>query len=132
MKKQTLLILGVVAVAGFFAWKKGLFGKKTQTTEPGEPAEPETTDESETPGKPVAPGTAPATIIDVTKGNITVPEAIEQAKSIVENVKNVKVLIKTPPGQKNIKVQRKEAKKVKRAEKKAKRKEKKKAKQKAN
>lgn len=129
MKKQTLLILGVVAVAGFFAWKKGLFGKKAETTEP---AEPETADESETPGKPVAPGTAPATIIDVTKGNITVPEAIEQAKSIVENVKNVKVLIKTPPGQKNIKVQRKEAKKVKRAEKKAKRKEKKKAQQKAN
>lgn len=117
MKKNSLLILGVIAVAGFFAWKKGLFGKKAETTEP------ETIDEESkgetTPGKPgtTTPGTsAPATIIDVTKGNITVPQAIDQAKSIVEKYKGLKVLIKTPKGQKNIQVSQKKKKpKTKRA-----------------
>jgi hypothetical protein len=124
MKKNSLLIFGVIAVAGFFAWKKGLFGKKAETTEP------ETIDEESkgetTPGKPgtATPGTAtpgqsaPATIIDVTKGNITVPQAIEQAKDIVEKFKSLRVLIKTPKGQKNIQVSRKKKKpKTKRAKK---------------
>jgi len=135
MKKQSLLILGVIAVAGYFAFKKGLFGKKIETPE----TEPELTDdESKGEPKPFAPGTAPttpgntmapATIIDVTKGNISVPEAIEQAKNIVEKLKDVRVLIKTPKGQKNISVQRK--KKVK-TERKAKRKAKRQAKKQAS
>ena len=119
MKKNSLLIFGVIAVAGFFAWKKGLFGKKAETTEP------ETIDEESkgetTPGKPgtATPGqSAPATIIDVTKGNITVPKEIEQAKDIVEKFKSLRVLIKTPKGQKNIQVSRKKKKpKTKRAKK---------------
>jgi hypothetical protein len=119
MKKNSLLIFGVIAVAGFFAWKKGLFGKKAETTEP------ETIDEESkgetTPGKPgtATPGqSVPATIIDVTKGNISVPQAIEQAKDIVEKFKSLRVLIKTPKGQKNIQVSRKKKKpKTKRAKK---------------
>lgn len=111
MKKQsTLIIIAVLAVGGFFAYKKGLFGKKTEETETPE------TDESKDEAKGSEPGTAkasapgaPATIIDTTRGNITVPQAIEQAKTLVEAVKGAKVLIKTKRGDSNIMVKSKSA-----------------------
>jgi len=117
MKKQsTIIIIGILAIGGYFAFKKGLFGKKSE--EPGTETE---TDESKAETKEGEPGTekesapgkpgAPATIIDTTRGNITVPQAIEQAKSIVEAVKSAKVLIKTKRGNSNILVKGKSAKK---------------------
>mgnify|MGYP003325914356 CR=1 FL=1 len=108
MKKQNLLLLGAVAIAGFYAWKKGMFGgKKSEETTPEEKSE-ET--KEETPGGKPGTSTSAPTIIDISKGNITPAQAIEQAKNIVETVKNAKVLIKTKKGQKNIVVSKKKKK----------------------
>ena len=116
MKKQNYLIFGAIAVAGYLAYKKGLFGKKTEETP--EETTPEETKPEE--GKPMAPGTSSApgtapTIIDISKGNITPAQAIEQAKNIVDTIHNATVLIKTKKGQKNIVVKKKKTKKVKKA-----------------
>lgn len=115
MKKQNYLIFGAIAVAGYLAYKKGLFGKKTEET-PEETTPEETKSEGKpmSPGTSSAPGTAP-TIIDISKGNITPAQAIEQAKNIVDTINNATVLIKTKKGQKNIVVKKKKTKKVKKA-----------------
>jgi hypothetical protein len=115
MKKQNYLIFGAIAVAGYLAYKKGLFGKKTEET-----PEETTPEETKLEGKPMAPGTSSSpgtapTIIDISKGNITPAQAIEQAKNIVDTIHNATVLIKTKKGQKNIVVKKKKTKKVKKA-----------------
>lgn len=111
MKKQSTIIIVLLAIGGYFAYKKGLFGKKSEETEtPGTDESKDETKGSESgTSKASAPGTAPATIIDTTRGNITVPQAIEQAKTLVEAVKSAKVLIKTKRGSSNILVKGKSA-----------------------
>lgn len=110
MKKQNLLLIGALAVGGFFAWKKGLFGGggSDETAKGG--AEPGD-DDGEI-----------DTVIDTKKTGQTVKQALQQAKELSKNVKDIAVLVKTPKGQSNIvvssgkkKQERKAARKAKKA-----------------
>jgi hypothetical protein len=112
MKKQNLLLIGALAVGGFFAWKKGLFGGGGS-------------DETARGGSDVEAGDDDAgidTVIDTKKTGQTVKQALQQAKELSKNVKDIAVLVKTPKGQSNIvvssgkkKQERKAARKAKKA-----------------
>lgn len=112
MKKQNLLLIGALAVGGFFAWKKGLFGGGGS-------------DETARGGSETEPGDDDGeidTVIDTKKTGQSVSEAVRQAKELSKNVKDIAVLVKTPKGQSNVLVasgKKKEARKAKRQAKKA-------------
>lgn len=95
MKKQNLLLIGALAVGGYFAWKKGLFGG-SGSTEEGEETTPGE-EETET-------GTKKSidTVLDTRTSGLSIPQAIEQAKSLTKEVKDIAVLIKTPKGTSDI------------------------------
>lgn len=132
MKKNTttLLIVGALAVGGYLAYKKGMFGKKAAETD-------ETPDEApEGEGEPASKGgggtgsgsKGVTAIMNIATSGKPLSEAIEKAKGIVEDYKAKRVIIKTGKGKKDISVKRKAkktARKTKRTERKAKRKAKK-------
>ena len=94
MKKQSqLILLGALAVGGYYAYSKGMFGKKT--TE-------ETTPEETTPEETTKEKTQTA-IIDHSGGG-NVKQSIETAKEIVSQFKDIAVSIRTPKGQPNVKI----------------------------
>lgn len=117
MKKNTttILIIAALGAGAYYAYKKGLFGKKTD-------------EGAEAPGE-AEPGAEPATdkektdaVIDTVKQGITIPQAIEKAKEIATQLEDSKILIKTREGLKNIVVRhgaKKKARKELRATKKA-------------
>jgi hypothetical protein len=116
MKKQSqLILLGVLAVGGFYAYKKGMFGKKTtdittpEETTPEEKTPEEKTNtgggESYTTRYTPATTTTTATIDQSGGGNIK--ETIEKAKQLVSEVKDLTVKIKTPKGKPNVKIAKK-------------------------
>lgn len=107
MKKQSqLILLGALAVGGYYAYSKGMFGKKT--TE-------ETTPEETTPEEKTTEKTQTA-IIDHSGGG-NVKQSIETAKEIVSQFKDIAVSIRTPKGQPNVKIAKKKKKKYTKAEK---------------
>lgn len=130
MKKNTttLLIVGALAVGGYLAYKKGLFGKKSAETD-------ETPDEApEGEGEPASKGGGGSSsystggggtpaqkgvtaILDIATSGKPLSDAIVKAKGIVEDYKAGRVIIKTEKGKKNISVTRK----AKQTERKAKR-----------
>jgi hypothetical protein len=109
MKKQSqIILLGALAVGGYFAYKNGLFGKKTpEETTPEEttPEETTTTPTGETVTTKFVPATTTATIDQSSGGNVK--ESIEKAKELVSQFKDLTVKIKTPKGQPNVKVAKK-------------------------
>jgi hypothetical protein len=128
MKKNTttLLIVGALAVGGYLAYKKGMFGKKTETDEtPDEAPEGEdapTTTKGGGGSSSFATGGGGSTkgvtaILDIATSGKPLSDAIEKAKGIVEDYKAGRVIIKTEKGKKNISVTRK----AKQTERKAKR-----------
>jgi len=97
MKKQSqLILLGALAVGGYYAYSKGMFGKKT--TE-------ETSPEETTPEEKTTEKTQTA-IIDHSGGG-NVKQSIETAKEIVSQFKDIAVSIRTPKGQPNVKIAKK-------------------------
>lgn len=90
MKKNTLVILAVLGIGGYFAYKSGIFGKKDQArlTDEETPEETTATDKTETTKETIyaEPG--------------KVNEAITTAKQIVKDVKDAVVTIKTSTGKK--------------------------------
>lgn len=109
-KIKPIYLIGAAALAAYL-FRDKLFGKSTDQDQPGDDQltekEANTTD----------------AIIDTTKSGQTVTQAIETAKQIAKGYKDIKVLIKTPPGEKNIAYTRGEktpsARKKKRLEKRA-------------
>ena len=107
MKKQSqLILLGALAVGGYYAYSKGMFGKKT--TE-------ETTPEETTPEEKTTEKTQTA-IIDHSGGG-NVKQSIETAKEIVSQFKDIAVSIRTPKGQPNVKIAKKKKKRYTKEEK---------------
>jgi len=107
MKKQSqLILLGALAVGGYYAYSKGMFGKKT--TE-------ETTPEETTPEETTKEKTQTA-IIDHSGGG-NVKQSIETAKEIVSQFKDIAVSIRTPKGQPNVKIAKKKKKRYTKEEK---------------
>jgi hypothetical protein len=128
MKKNTttLLIVGALAVGGYLAYKKGMFGKKTETDEtpdevPEGEGEPKTT-KGDGGSSSYATGGGGGSkgvtaILDIATSGKPLSEAIEKAKGIVQDYKAGRVIIKTKKGKKNVSVTRK----AKQTERKAKR-----------
>ena len=111
MKKQSqLILLGALAVGGYYAYSKGMFGKKsTDETTPEETTPEETTKTSE--GKTYTSSYTPATTtttatIDQSGGG-NIKESIEKAKELVSQFKDLTVRIKTPKGKPNVKIAKK-------------------------
>jgi hypothetical protein len=98
-KIKPIYLIGAAAVAAYF-FRDKLFGAKTPDTE---------VDQAE--------AAKPDAVIDTTKTGQTVTQAINTAKQIAQGYNDVKVLIKTPKGEKDILLRKK-----KRADKKAARK----------
>ena len=111
MKKQSqLILLGALAVGGYYAYSKGMFGKKTtEETTPEETTPKETTKTGggETYTTKYAPATTTTTaVIDHSTGG-DISKSIETAKQIVSEAKNLAVRIKTAKGKPNIKIHKK-------------------------
>ena len=116
MKKQSqLILLGALAVGGYYAYSKGMFGKKTtEETTPEETTPEETTPKETTKtggGETYTTKYAPATttttaVIDHSTGG-DISKSIETAKQIVSEAKNLAVRIKTAKGKPNIKIHKK-------------------------
>lgn len=127
MKKNTttLLIVGALAVGGYFAYKNGMFGKKAEDETP-EDETPEDKTEGGGGGTPSGSGGGSkakkdlTAILDIENTGKPLSEAINKAKTLVEDYRAGKVVIKTPAGQKDIIVRRKSA--VERAKRQAERK----------
>lgn len=85
-KQNTLLYVGAAALA-FFLFKDKLIGKKTvdENTEVA-PADAKDADQ----------------VVDASAPGSSVTKAIETAKEIAQGFKDIKVLIKTPKGTKDI------------------------------
>jgi hypothetical protein len=83
-KIKPIYLIGAAAVAAYF-FRDKLFGAKTPDGE---------IDQTEAAGADA--------VVDTTKTGQTVSQAIETAKQIAQGYKDVKVLIKTPAGQKDI------------------------------
>ena len=118
MKKNTttLLIVGALAVGGYLAYKKGMFGKKTETDETPDEA-PEGEGEPASKGGGGTPAQKGVTaVLNIATSGKPLSEAIQKAKGIVEDYKAGKVIIKTGKS-KNVSVTRK----AKQTERKAKR-----------
>jgi hypothetical protein len=111
MKKQSqLILLGALAIGGYYAYSKGMFGKKsTEETTPEETTPEETTKngggETYTSRYTPATTTTTATIDYSSGGNIK--ETINKAKQLVSEVKDLTVKIRTPKGQPNVKIAKK-------------------------
>jgi hypothetical protein len=88
-KIKPMYLIGAAALAAYI-FRDKLFGAKTPDDE-------------------VLPqeATAPDATIDTTKTGQTVTQAIATAKQIAQGYQDVKVLIKTPDGQKNILLRKK-------------------------
>lgn len=117
MKKQNLLLIGALAVGGYFAYKKGLFGGGGSDEETAKGGSDEGNDEGTEESSQID------TVINTSKTGQTVKEAISQAKNLTKNVKDIAVLIKTPKGQSDVVVasgKKKADRKAKRAERKIK------------
>lgn len=148
MKKNTTtyLIIGAIVIGGYFAYKNGMFGKKTSAT-PDDTADDTADDTTPDDTKPVninlpstpattttATGSGGSTplekataIIDIATSGKPLSDAIDKAKGLLEDYKAGKVIIKTKKGQKNVKVTKKNKERqavriAKRTERKAKRK----------
>jgi hypothetical protein len=111
MKKQSqLILLGALAVGGYYAYSKGMFGKKTTeetTPEDTTPEETTKTGSGESYTSRYTPSTTTTTaVIDHSNGG-NVEQSIEKAKQLVLEVKDLAVRIKTAKGQPNIKIAKK-------------------------
>ena len=111
MKKQSqLILLGVLSVGGFYAYKKGMFGKKTTditTPEETTPEEKTNTGSGESYTTRYTPATTTTTAtIDQSNGG-DIKQTIEKAKQLVTEVKDLTVKIKTPKGKPNVKIAKK-------------------------
>jgi hypothetical protein len=95
-KQNTLLYVGAAALA-FFLFKDKLMGAKTADEE----SEVMPTD-----------ATAPDATVDASAPGSSVSQAINQAKEIAQGFKDVKVLIKTPRGTKDIVLSKGKAKRM--------------------
>ena len=111
MKKQSqLILLGALAVGGYYAYSKGMFGKKTtEETTPEEttPEEKTTTGGGETYTSKYTPSTTTTTATIDHSGGGNIKETIDKAKQLVSEVKDLTVKIRTPKGQPNVKVAKK-------------------------
>jgi len=116
MKKQSqLILLGALAVGGYFAYTKGMFGKKsTEETTPEETTPEETTpQETTTTGSGgsyttrYTPATTTTTATIDQSGGGNIKESIEKAKELVSQFKDLTVRIKTPKGKPNVKIAKK-------------------------
>ena len=110
MKKNTttLLIVGALAVGGYLAYKKGLFGKKSAETDETPDEAPEGEGEPASKGGGGTPAQKGVTaILDIATSGKPLSDAIVKAKGIVEDYKAGRVIIKTEKGKKNISVTRK-------------------------
>ena len=83
-KIKPIYLIGAAAVAAYF-FRDKLFGAKTPDGE---------VDQTE--------AAQPDAVVDTTKTGQTVAQAIETAKQIAQGYNDVKVLIKTPKGQKDL------------------------------
>ena len=83
-KIKPIYLIGAAAVAAYF-FRDKLFGAKTPDggVMPQEAAQPDA-------------------VVDTTKTGQTVSQAIETAKQIAQGYQDIKVLVKTPKGQKDI------------------------------
>lgn len=90
-KIKPIYLIGAAALAAYL-FKDKLFGKSA--------AAKEITDSEIEP----AEAAKPDAVIDTTKTGQTVTQAVEAAKQIAQGVKDIKVLIKTPAGQKDVTV----------------------------
>jgi hypothetical protein len=88
-KIKPIYLIGAAAVAAYF-FRDKLFGGAKEI-EPGIQSEVDQTEAAQ-----------PDATIDTTKTGQTVSQAIETAKQIAQGYKDIKVLIKTPNGQKDI------------------------------
>jgi hypothetical protein len=86
-KNNTLLLLGAAAV-GLYIFKDKIFSGGSTPGEDG--------------GLDAADAGKTDAVIDTQATGMSIPAAIEQAKAIAQGVKDIKVLIKTPTGEKNI------------------------------
>jgi len=115
MKKQSqLILLGALAVGGYFAYTKGMFGKKsTEETTPEETPEKTTPEETTKTGggesytTRYTPATTTTTATIDQSGGGNIKESIEKAKELVSQFKDLTVRIKTPKGKPNVKIAKK-------------------------
>ena len=111
MKKQSqLILLGALAVGGYYAYSKGMFGKKTtEETSPEEttPEEKTTSADGKSYTSKYTPSTTTTTaLIDQSSGG-NIKDTIDKAKQLVSEVKDLTVKIRTPKGQPNVKIAKK-------------------------
>jgi len=113
MKKQSqLILLGALAVGGYYAYSKGMFGKKTtEETTPEEttPEEKTTTGGGKSYTTKFSPATKTTALIDQSSGG-NIKDTIDKAKQLVSEVKDLTVKIRTPKGQPNVKIAKKKKK----------------------
>jgi hypothetical protein len=114
MKKQSqLILLGALAVGGYFAYTKGMFGKKSTEETPEETPEKTTPEEKTNTGggesytTRYTPATTTTTATIDQSGGGNIKETIEKAKQLVTEVKDLTVKIKTPKGKPNVKIAKK-------------------------
>jgi len=114
MKKQSqLILLGALAVGGYFAYTKGMFGKKSTEETPEETPEKTTPEETTTTGggesytTRYTPATTTTTATIDQSGGGNIKESIEKAKELVSQFKDLTVRIKTPKGKPNVKIAKK-------------------------
>lgn len=92
-KIKPIYLIGAAALAAYL-FKDKLFGKGAASKEVSDTE----VDLSE------ASKEKPDVVIDTTKTGDTVKQAVETAKTISEGVKDIKVLIKTPAGTKDVQI----------------------------
>ena len=94
-KQNTLLYVGAAALA-YFLFKDKLMGKKADEESEVTPAD----------------ATNPDATVDASAPGSSITQAISQAKELAQGVKDIKVLIKTPRGTKDIVLSKGKAKRM--------------------